>query len=177
MIDATRWQPGSGTTASWPVQGPIHGSGIARMVGGENRLLRIKLAPDIKTDSESTASQSPPDELPRGDLQVHAGKSRYEMPLVFLPVGSASKQSPASEQGDDPVIHYKFDFARDGSDDWVLENSHLRLMLSPTDGGRALAWVDKSSSLSLFTSVGRWYDRHRHAWSYNRRSAAYRCSI
>jgi hypothetical protein len=49
---------------------------------------------------------------------------------------------------------YRFDFDRDGADEWVLENDRLRLIVSPESGGRALGLIDKSLALSLSTSVG-----------------------
>jgi hypothetical protein len=47
---------------------------------------------------------------------------------------------------------------RDGADEWILENSELRLIVSPESGGRALALVDKSTGDSLSTSVGLFRD-------------------
>ena len=41
------------------------------------------------------------------------------------------------------LYHYRYDFDRDGADEWVMENSNLRLIVSPESGGKALALVDK----------------------------------
>ncbi|HYL46797.1 MAG TPA: hypothetical protein VEU52_07205, partial [Candidatus Limnocylindrales bacterium] len=57
----------------------------------------------------------------------------------------------ARDQG---TTNYRFDFDRDGADEWVLENAGLRLIVSPESGGRAIALVDKVTGLNLSTSVG-----------------------
>jgi hypothetical protein len=73
---------------------------------------------------------------------MHAGHDRRSLPVAFL----QPKESGTS--------HYRFDFDRDGADEWVLENTRLRLIVSPESGGRAIALTDKSSGVSLSTSVG-----------------------
>jgi hypothetical protein len=61
------------------------------------------------------------------------------------------------------VSHYQFDFDRDGANEWVLENSALRLIVSPESGGRALALISKDLSLNLITSVGALRDNFSYA--------------
>jgi hypothetical protein len=52
------------------------------------------------------------------------------------------------------TTNYRYDFDRDGADEWVLENAAVRLVVSPESGGRAIALVDKSGGENLSTSVG-----------------------
>jgi len=85
---------------------------------------------------------SAPDHLFHAAIEVHIGRDRRILPIVFL------LHTNESEDG------YRFDFDRDGADEWVLENDRLRLIVSPESGGRAVALMDKDSALSLSTSVG-----------------------
>ena len=57
------------------------------------------------------------------------------------------------------AIAFACDIDRDGFDDIVLENDHLRLILSPRAGGRAFALIDKRTGANAFTSVGGLRDR------------------
>jgi hypothetical protein len=52
------------------------------------------------------------------------------------------------------AIAYTLDCDRDGFDNLVLENSRVRLFLSPAAGGRAFAFVRKDSGANAFDSVG-----------------------
>jgi hypothetical protein len=55
-------------------------------------------------------------------------------------------------------LHYQYDFERDGTLDWTLESNRVRLIVSPVDGGRALALVDKSTSDNFITLGGALHD-------------------
>lgn len=52
------------------------------------------------------------------------------------------------------AIAYTLDYDRDGFPDVILENSSLRLFVSPNDGGRAYACVNKTTGTNAFNSVG-----------------------
>jgi hypothetical protein len=52
------------------------------------------------------------------------------------------------------AIAFSYDIDRDGVDDYVMENEHLRLIISPRAGGRSFALIDKKSGANIFTSVG-----------------------
>ncbi|MFN0086809.1 MAG: beta-galactosidase [Blastocatellia bacterium] len=52
------------------------------------------------------------------------------------------------------AVAFAYDIDRDGFEDYVLENDHLRLILSPRAGARAFALIDKRTGANVFTSVG-----------------------
>jgi hypothetical protein len=84
--------------------------------------------------------------LLRSLLTIRAGREGGSVPILF---------APPSESGN---AHYQNDFDRDGSPEWVLESNRLRLIVSPADGGRALALVDKSTNENLITLGGALHD-------------------
>jgi hypothetical protein len=89
----------------------------------------------------------PPDARISEELQLDAGKQQLQFPLEFQNTGSGG------------LLHYTYDFERDGSPEWVLENSALRLFLAPRDGGRMLALVSARSGENFVTTVGALRDR------------------
>ena len=93
-------------------------------------------------DFQTAGIPSPPDHLFHTVIQARVGHDHRAFPLVFL------LHSPGAQE------HYRFDFDRDGADEWVLENDRLRLIVSPESGGRAIAFSDKLSGENLSTSVG-----------------------
>jgi hypothetical protein len=52
------------------------------------------------------------------------------------------------------AIAYTFDYDRDGFPDIILENSRVRLFVSPQAGGRAFAFLSKATGANAFNSVG-----------------------
>ena len=52
------------------------------------------------------------------------------------------------------AIAYQFDYDRDGFPDIIMENSAVRLFVSPWAGGRAFAFVNKTTGANAFNSVG-----------------------
>jgi len=52
------------------------------------------------------------------------------------------------------AVAYEFDYDHDGFPDVILENSLVRLFVSPYDGGRAFAFVSKATGANAFNSVG-----------------------
>ena len=86
------------------------------------------------------------DGLLHGAVEIKMGHERRTLPVAFL------------QPREDGLYRYRYDFDRDGADEWVMENSNLRLIVSPESGGRALALVDKTSGQNLATSVGLFRD-------------------
>jgi hypothetical protein len=52
------------------------------------------------------------------------------------------------------AIAYQFDYDCDGFPDIIMENSVVRLFVSPFAGGRAFAFVNKTTGTNAFNSVG-----------------------
>ena len=52
------------------------------------------------------------------------------------------------------AIAFAYDIDRDGFDDYVMENEHLRLIISPNAGARSFALINKHTGANVFTSVG-----------------------
>ena len=52
------------------------------------------------------------------------------------------------------AVAYQLDYDRDGFPDVILENSAVRLFVSPYDGGRAYAFVSKATGANAFNSIG-----------------------
>ncbi len=52
------------------------------------------------------------------------------------------------------AVAFQLDYDRDGFPDIILENSAVRLFVSPYDGGRAFAFVNKATGANAFNSVG-----------------------
>jgi hypothetical protein len=89
--------------------------------------------------------------LVHGTLEIHSGNERVNSPILFALVRPGA------------VSRYQFDFDRDGAMEWVLENSALRLIISPESGGRALAFINKDPNSNLITSVGALRDNFSYA--------------
>lgn len=128
------------------IEGALRGSGVFRVPAGQPGVTRIRLKPPGEATAQS--ANLAPDEkgLLHATMEVREGRDRRTIPLIFLP-------SPG-----DSTEKYRFDFDRDGADEWVLENSSFRLIVSPESGGRALALVDKDTDLNLTTTVGAFGD-------------------
>ncbi len=120
------------------VDGPLRGSTSARIFPRSATIEKIKLKPAGKEAAPPPA----PDGLLHGTIEIRSGRDRRIIPIAFL---------QTRESG---TTHYRYDFDRDGADEWVLENARLRLIVSPESGGRAMALVDKPTGANLSTSVG-----------------------
>ncbi len=122
------------------VTGAFRGSANFRMTPGVDAVTDMMLKP---SGGPSGASFEPdPDGLIHGSVELRGLHEHEEMPISFLAL---------RESG---VTRYRFDFDGDGSDEWILENAKLRLIVSPKSGGRVLALVAKDSAADLFSSVG-----------------------
>jgi hypothetical protein len=60
---------------------------------------------------------------------------------------------------------YALDLDRDGFPDVVLENSELRLVITPHAGARSFVLIDKAAKRNIFTSVGALRDRFQFSFN------------
>ena len=112
------------------VSGPLHGGAVLRLLPRGIAVEKLALKP---AQGELLALPPSADGLLHGGIEIKMGHERRSLPVAFL------------QPRDDGVYHYRDHFDRDGADEWVLENSNLRLIISPESGGRTLALVDKAS--------------------------------
>jgi Glycosyl hydrolases family 35 len=117
---------------------PLHGTKTLVVPARGNASELIEFRPADLGPGVPAAS----DRLFHTAIEVHTGRDRRVLPVVFL------------LHANEPEDRYRFDFDRDGADEWVLENDRLRLIVSPESGGRAVVLMDKDSALNLSTSVG-----------------------
>jgi hypothetical protein len=142
LVEATNYDE-LGRDVDIKVGGPVQGDDGIALSGKETRQTEVKLrrmAP-APGNSESPAGGSS-DELLAGEWEARAERDRRSGPIAFAVIPTEGTAA------------YRFDFDRDGAPEWVLENSGLRLIVSPEYGGRALALVDKTNGGNLLTSVG-----------------------
>ncbi len=125
------------------VSGALRGSGVLRLLPRGVAVEKVALKP---AQNELMALPPSADGLLHGAVEIKMGHERRTLPVAFL------------QPREDGLYRYRYDFDRDGADEWVLENSNLRLIVSPESGGRALALVDKTSGQNLATSVGLFRD-------------------
>jgi glycosyl hydrolase family 35 len=119
------------------VTGPLKGSDSVRVIAGGTYFDSIKTG----TDPVEPPAWPADGRLP-GELKLTEGQQELRFPVAFQKMDAGGS------------FHYAFDFARDGSPDWVLGDEALRLYLSPHDGGRMLALVSASSGENFTTIVG-----------------------
>jgi hypothetical protein len=127
--------------------GAFHGGGYSRSIADEEEFTRIRLQPDPSLNGKDSLTDESEDGLLRGQLEVRAGHEHKTGPVFFVPLGGNG------------VAHYKYDFERDGEDEWVLESPQLRLVVSPENGSRAVALVDKFTNEDVITLDGAFEDR------------------
>ena len=139
LLQGENRSKGEAQSADISVAGPLHGNGTLWIPAGGAWIEKIQLKPSPKDVMALTPAS---DGLLHGTIEIRAGHDRRSLPVAFLQPKEAG------------TSHYRFDFDRDGADEWVLENASLRLIVSPESGGRAIALTDKSSGMSLTTSVG-----------------------
>ncbi|HEV2207005.1 MAG TPA: beta-galactosidase [Candidatus Acidoferrales bacterium] len=118
---------------------PLHGDKVLLVPKSGNASEKIAFHRD---DLQLAGISPPANHLFHTAIEMRIGRDHRALPLVFL----------LRKAGDEE--HYRFDFDRDGADEWVLENDALRLIVSPESGGRAIALTDKLSGESLSTSAG-----------------------
>lgn len=103
-----------------------------------------RLAPDEEVTSTYTYNFAPGTKSALNPFVVNISDGRTtemaRMNFVALRKGEA--------------VAFAYDIDRDGFDDYVLENEHLRLIISPHAGARAFALINKHTGANVFTSVG-----------------------
>jgi hypothetical protein len=124
------------------LDGPFRGTTYTSFFSGPDDFTRMRFQPSGPGPGKESILVNSYDGLLHGQLDVRRGRENKTGPILFVPM---------SENG---IAHYKFDFDRDGSDEWVLESPSLRVILSPEDGGRVIALVDKDTNESLITMDG-----------------------
>jgi hypothetical protein len=132
----------SGRMINFELEGPFHGSGTVNVLPDQQQLTRIRFQPERNSQAENSPATSPNSGLLDGQLQIRSGHDHATSTILYLVARKNENR------------HYRYDFDRDGSAEWVLESSRLRVIVSPTDGGRALALVDKSLNANLVTLGG-----------------------
>jgi hypothetical protein len=133
-------------TVDFSLDGAFHGTGSGRIFPGEQTFGRLRFQPTHNSPVPDEVALPGPDGLLRGQLTLRAGREHGNTPILFV---------PAKEGGN---THYQYDFDRDGAPEWVLESNRLRMIVSPADGGRALAFVNKSTNDDLIALGGALHD-------------------
>lgn len=130
------------------IEGPISGGAGAPIPAHEWRSLNLKLREDKPANSpvRSSPGDAGTDVLLHEEMTITSGSEHSQTPVYFVVV---------PEKG---TVGYRFDFDRDANPEWVLENAGLRLIVSPEEGGRAIALVDKASGANLATTIGLFAD-------------------
>ena len=130
---------GQGASVQVQASGEFNASAKSYVNANELRSLNLKLPVSIL---EKTADAPAADGLYHGTLHFASGAETLDLPVsyVLLP-----------EKG---AVGYEFDFDADGSAERVLENSALRAIVSPADGGRIVALVSKSPDRNLASTMG-----------------------
>ena len=119
------------------IRGPFSGDASVHVEPGTTAYDPINILPGVGAPSASPKNGRIPEEL-----TLEAGQQVLRFPIAFQGLGSGG------------LCHYTYDFERDNSLEWVLENSALRLILAPRDGGRMIALVSLSSGENFTTTVG-----------------------
>lgn len=140
LVEATNYDE-LGRDVDIQVEGPIRGEGDVWLSGKETRQTEVKLRGTDPGRLE-VANAGNSDGSLRGEWETRSERDRRRGPIVFAVIPTEGTAA------------YRFDFDRDGTQEWVLENSALRLIVSPEYGGRALALVEKTSGDNHLTSVG-----------------------
>jgi hypothetical protein len=131
---------GQGGDVQVTATGQFNTSARAYVNGNELRTLNLKIP--TSTVEKAAAASPGADGLYHGSLHFAAGAESLDVPLSFAIL-------PAHE-----AVGYQFDFDAGGSPDRVLENSALRAIFSPADGGRMVALVLKAEDRSLASTMG-----------------------
>jgi hypothetical protein len=128
------------------LDGAFRGTGSGRAFPGEQLFSRLRFQPTHNSAPADKGAIAAGDGLLRGQLSLRSGREHASVPILFVNPNDAGN------------THYQYDFDRDGAPEWVLESNRLRMIVSPADGGRALALVDKSTSDDLITLGGALHD-------------------
>jgi hypothetical protein len=146
MVVAARNYDQLGARISVRVDGPVRASELLALEAGEEGYERLDLKPE-----RNQAAPPAPGEVLHGHLRLRGFGDERVSPVRFVRIPAKGTAA------------YRYDLDRDGADEWVLEDSHLRAILSPEAGGRAVALVSKHSGLNLTNSVGALRDHFAYA--------------
>ncbi len=119
------------------VDGPVRGSELLILEAAELGHERVNLKP-----ADNVTASAAGNDVLTAELRLKGFGDEKISPVAFVPVRTEGATT------------YQFDFDRDGAQEWVLENTGLRALLSPEAGGRVVALVNKQNGLSLTNSVG-----------------------
>jgi glycosyl hydrolase family 35 len=124
--------------------GPYKGSASLRILAGQIAVDSAKLKAAAPDDPGRGAGGSSLDEngLLHGSIEAREGHDRKYSAVFYVPLRA------------DATTAYRYDFDDGGALEWVLENAGVRLIVSPANGGRALALVDKATGFDVLSSVG-----------------------
>jgi glycosyl hydrolase family 35 len=131
---------GEGGSVQMRAAGEFNTSAREYVAGGEIRSRNLK----IPATTVQKAAAEPPaaDGLFHGSLHFSSGAESEDLPASYALV---------PEKG---AIGYRFDFDGDGSEERVLEDSTVRAIFSPGEGGRIIALVEKPSDTNLASTMG-----------------------
>ncbi len=131
---------GQGESVQVETTGQFNASTRAYVSGKELRSINLRLP---GTAVEKAATEAPAaDGLYHGVLHFAAGGEKQELPVSYAIL---------REKG---AVGYQFDFDDSGSADWVLENSGVRAIVSPADGGRIIGLLEKPLERNLASTMG-----------------------
>lgn len=134
------------------ITGPLRGGDSFTIPEEQSSIGKVNLRP---SGADAMALAPEADGLLHGEVNIRSGHDQRTIPIAFLQLPKGG------------IRNYRFDFDRDGTDEWVLESDRLRLIVSPDAGARAVALADKSNGANLTTSVG----LLRDAFSYTENSS------
>lgn len=132
----------SGRDITVKIEGAAQGSARMTLGGEEAHISKLNLEAARGSDPETGRPRAENNGLLRGGMRIHSRGEDRTAPVVFAVVG------------EDVPAQYRFDFDRDGAEEWALENERLRLIVSPEAGGRIVALVDKATGTNLTTTAG-----------------------
>jgi hypothetical protein len=124
-------------------EGFVRGSRSGALGGRETNLLRVELKPEPGSLPDTAPDA---DGLYRGQMELRVRREPTALAAAYAVIRPET------------VTPYRFDFDRDGSVEWALEDRALRLVFSPEAGGQAVALVDKVTQTNLTTVAGAFLD-------------------
>ncbi|HKO05941.1 MAG TPA: beta-galactosidase [Candidatus Acidoferrales bacterium] len=131
---------GEGADVHGRAAGEFNTSAHAYVPGGELRSMNLKIP--ASTVEKAAAETPAADGLFHGTLHFSSGADSEDLPASYAIV---------PEKG---AIGYRFDFDADGSEERVLEDTMVRAIFSPAEGGRVVALVEKPSDSNLASTMG-----------------------
>ena len=131
---------GEGGDVQMRAAGQFNTSARQYVPGGEFRSQNLKIP--AATVEKAAAEPPAADGLFHGTLHFSSGAESEDLPASYALV---------PEKG---AIGYRFDFDGDGSEERVLEDTAVRAIFSPGEGGRVVALVEKASDTNLASTMG-----------------------